>query len=257
VLSITTYGDTGAPPQPQSLRITQPPGFGAAARIQVDPTSCADLWGHLFYRHTANSFTLATTVGFGSTAFIDTNISYETSYSYWAAPVDFSFNVGSQIGPVTFVASRITTTDISTGNVSDFFHSITAGPVPLGDLQLISSLTILGSLSITTSYPGLGVMVTGMIQLTNNTGNTRTASLFFGRNKVHLGAPNINDTANLYTGGHTIRANDTILVSFSGVDSDAGVPGMIVAYIIAGATNNNSGDISGQNAQISAINFRR
>src|ERR1051326_4679773 len=114
VLSLTTHGDTVPPPQPISITATQASGAGAQALLTVVPTSCADLWGHLFYRHTANSYTLATTVGFGTQMFVDPNISYETSYSYWAAPVDGSFNVGSYIGPVSFVASRIMTTDVAT-----------------------------------------------------------------------------------------------------------------------------------------------
>ncbi|MDO8631005.1 MAG: hypothetical protein Q7R41_10980, partial [Phycisphaerales bacterium] len=175
ITSLTTYGDTEAPPQPRSLSITQPPGAGAQIKLQVLPTSVADLWGHLFYRHTANSFTLATTIGFGSQTFYDTNISYETSYYYWAAPVDYSFNVGSFIGPVTFVASRIITTDVATQDMTFAQFVNEPGGVPAADVPATtcgSPIIILGPL-------GPHALVTFNCNATNNAANNRTINISF------------------------------------------------------------------------------
>ena len=124
VVSLTTYGDTVPPPQPSSISAIQ--GTGKDVTVRVYPTSYADLWGHEFFRHTANCFTAATSIGFHSELYHDTNIEFETTYNYWARPRDFSFNVGSWIGPVTFVASRIMTTDIASQAVSiitEFFNN--------------------------------------------------------------------------------------------------------------------------------------
>jgi hypothetical protein len=116
-VSITTAGDTTAPPQPGSIFIVRSVGFGAG--VNVIPTSCADLWGHIFYRNTVDSFTTAQTIGFASQALYDTGITFAQTYFYYAAPVDFSFNVGSWIGPATYVQSYIVTTDIDSNAVSN------------------------------------------------------------------------------------------------------------------------------------------
>ena len=144
VASITTYGDTVPPPQPGSISAIQ--GTGKDVTVRVYPTSYADLWGHEFFRHTANCFTAATSIGFHSELYHDTDISFETSYSYWARPRDFSFNVGSWIGPITFVASRIIRTDIGSVEITNQVEFANDGVIT--DLYGATSETIVATLSI-------------------------------------------------------------------------------------------------------------
>lgn len=143
VVSLTTAGDTIAPAQPGSIFAVQ--GTGKDVGVQVIPTSEADLWGHLFYRHTANCLTNAQTVGFGVTDYHDTNVSYETPYFYWARPVDYSFNVGSPVGPTTITASRIITGDITSNAVSNIIELTSANTLPVFNVE-----AVVGSLAITT-----------------------------------------------------------------------------------------------------------
>ena len=117
-VSLTTQGDTVAPVQPGSISVVQ--GTGKSLDVFVYVTSEADLAGHEFYRNTVNSFGGATLIGRAREGWHDAGIDFETAYNYWARPFDRSFNVGSFIGPVTFAASRIITTDIASLNITDY-----------------------------------------------------------------------------------------------------------------------------------------
>lgn len=138
VVPFDTRGDTVAPAQPSSIFFRR--GTGLDVTVQVIPTSQADLWGHLFYRNTVNCFTSAQTIGFGSQMYHDSNISYETTYYYYAAPVDYSFNVGSWVGPTTtVVVSRIVNTDIGTGEITTSNLTANANAIALSSGTIVIS----------------------------------------------------------------------------------------------------------------------
>ena len=175
VVSLTTYGDTVAPPQPGSIYFFA--GTGKDINIQVNATSYGDLWGHEFFRNHVNSFGTASLVAFvDGTIFHDTNINVGSGYFYWARPRDFSYNVGSHIGPTSLAILGIGAADIGSGTISGFAEF--ASDVTLAaSIDPGPGLTVVEAAEINISTSGGFVLLEGKTTILNQDGQVLKAAL--------------------------------------------------------------------------------
>ena len=160
VLSMTTFGDTVAPPPPSSIWAV--PGTGKDVNIYVLATSCGDLWGHEFFRRLPGEDFDAGShfIGFvGGDHFHDTDIEFEgVGYDYTARARDTSYNVStlyqiplasSKHVVVTFVASRLLTDDLGANAVSNIVQYAQAAQINTSSRDATDPTTV-GFLTITT-----------------------------------------------------------------------------------------------------------
>lgn len=166
----TAPGDTTAPSAPSAISVRQ--AGGKVVEIDLTFTAPSD-WGRVdLYRHTSNSSGSATLIATGKKKrFHDQNVSYGTTYYYWAKVVDQSGNASGfspssshSITIAKVVTGDVGTGEIATGNVAA--NAITASGVYVND----SSASITGSESeigtITISTDGGALEIYGKAHVT-------------------------------------------------------------------------------------------
>ncbi|GEM_PF-4927488 len=222
--------------------------------LVITPTSCADLWGHIVYRNTVNCFTSATTIGFtAGTTFKDTNVTYATTYFYWVAPVDFSFNVGSWTGPATGVASHVVTTDISCGAVSGVVTFANVGNIKISGF--VSADTI-GFVTITTQ--GGPVLVVGGFDAEDEFSN-KPFDAFGGIDRDAMGNNLV--TRHAFIGLNNAQFNNTTVQHFELSYIDPSPSSGSHTYYLTGTANGGattgSNSLNIKNRNIQAVELKR